>query len=132
MGCCGRVHPALKAVTRPADALASPPPSGYAPFNLSGSQQGNGSKPEDICLACGLCCDGVIFADLKLQPGDDATPFALLEASPSANPEPSRAPQSARLPGISPTGGRAPKIQQPCIAFTGCSCRIYQQRPKHC
>lgn len=99
---------------------------------MSGSKQGNGSKPEDICLACGLCCDGVIFADLKLQPGDDASPFASLGASPSADPEPSRGPQSARLPWMSPTGGRATKIQQPCIAFDGCSCRIYQQRPKHC
>ncbi len=26
--------------------------------------------PEDICLACGLCCNGVIFAHVKLQPSE--------------------------------------------------------------
>jgi len=24
----------------------------------------------EICLECGLCCNGVIFADVQLQPGD--------------------------------------------------------------
>ena len=25
-----------------------------------------------LCPACGLCCNGVLFADVELQPGDNA------------------------------------------------------------
>jgi hypothetical protein len=25
-----------------------------------------------LCLTCGLCCNGVIFANVGLRPGDDA------------------------------------------------------------
>ena len=27
---------------------------------------------EQLCRACGLCCDGTLFKDVELQPGDDA------------------------------------------------------------
>jgi uncharacterized protein len=29
-------------------------------------------RPEDLCLNCGLCCNGVIFADVKLVPEDNS------------------------------------------------------------
>ena len=29
------------------------------------------SAAESLCLACGLCCDGTLFADVKLQPADE-------------------------------------------------------------
>lgn len=102
---------------------------------LSSSKQPNGSKPEDICLACGLCCDGVIFANVKLQPRDLAA-FTALEALPALTPaiqssERRLVPHSnARSSFV--VGQKSPKVSQPCAAFDGCRCRIYDQRPKHC
>jgi uncharacterized protein len=66
------------------------------------------STGEQLCLACGLCCNGVIFADVQLQPGDD--PGAL----------PTRALRGGGL-----------KVNQPCAAFNG-ACQGYDRRPKHC
>ena len=99
---------------------------------MSADKPTNGSKPEDICLACGLCCDGTIFADLKLQPGDSTAPFALLESPPSTHEGQQPTGSSAAIAEAFSRPGRATKIRQPCIAFDGCRCRIYPQRPKHC
>jgi Fe-S-cluster containining protein len=71
-----------------------------------------------ICKACGLCCDGVIFANLALQPGDDTERL-----------------QSLGLPVCSPRSAlRPPHLAQPCAAFdgSGCGCRIYSDRPQYC
>lgn len=103
---------------------------------MSASKQPNGSKPEDICLACGLCCDGVIFTNVKLQPEDDPKAFAGL--FPPATTGPAIPATEVRL--VPHSAGRAsfaqgPKtspVPQPCIAFDGCKCRIYNDRPKHC
>ncbi|MFO1478148.1 MAG: YkgJ family cysteine cluster protein [Verrucomicrobiota bacterium] len=69
-----------------------------------------------ICLKCGLCCNGVIFARGQLRPGDDA---ALLERIGLE-----LAPQRR--------GGGDRKFLQPCRALDGCRCRIYGQRPEYC
>ena len=63
-----------------------------------------------ICLECGLCCNGVIFADVRLQPGDNAR---LLQSL-----------------GLKFTSNR--KFAQPCTAFAGCKCNIYSDRPTYC
>lgn len=69
---------------------------------------------EQLCVACGLCCSGVLFKDVELQPGDDA---AELE---SLGIELQRLKTKTRFP-------------QPCVALgTDCRCRIYQDRPKRC
>lgn len=70
-----------------------------------------------LCLECGLCCNGVIFADVQLQPGDNP---ALLQTL-----------------GLSLLPNRRLKIkdqkfQQPCSAYDGCRCRIYVDRPEYC
>ncbi len=62
-----------------------------------------------LCLACGLCCNGVIFADVKLQEGDRLERFLTL--------------------GVKPDGRR---FMQPCPALEGCRCRIYSDRPRYC
>jgi len=40
-------------------------------------------KPTDaisqLCPNCGLCCNGVLFADVELRAGDDAGRLAELE-----------------------------------------------------
>ena len=69
-----------------------------------------------LCLSCGLCCNGVIFADVKLQSGDDASRLRALG-----------------LPVTQPQVRRnQPRFVQPCAALDGCRCRAYAERPQHC
>jgi hypothetical protein len=68
---------------------------------------------EQLCLQCGLCCSGVIFADVRLQRGDNPTQLRRLG-----------------LP-LSTTRGQ-PGFSQPCAALEGCRCRLYAERPLHC
>jgi Fe-S-cluster containining protein len=80
------------------------------------------SRPEDLCLSCGLCCNGVLFADVKLQPRDRCGVL-----------------RSLGMP-LLPIGRRrlgAPghpswKFLQPCAAFDGSRCAIYASRPVYC
>lgn len=64
------------------------------------------SSPIDrLCLQCGLCCNGVLFADVRPEPGDTSPLFA----------------------------GRS-RVNQPCLAFDAgsCTCAIYAERPVRC
>jgi uncharacterized protein len=70
-----------------------------------------------LCLECGLCCNGVIFADVQLQAGDDPAQLQTLGLS----LYPHRKSQIANR-----------KFRQPCSAFDGCRCRIYVDRPEYC
>jgi hypothetical protein len=70
-----------------------------------------------LCLECGLCCNGVIFADVQLQPGDDAAKLRSLGLAFASNQK-------------SKTGIQ--KFRQPCAAFAGCHCNIYSDRPRYC
>ena len=79
---------------------------------------------EGLCLACGLCCNGVIFADVRLQPGDDAERlrslgFPLEPLGPRQGAEAGRSSHALRF-------------CQPCAALEGCRCRSYAERPRHC
>jgi len=70
-----------------------------------------------LCLACGLCCNGVLFRDVELQDGDDLEALQKL----GLTIRPSR------------SASRTPRFAQPCAAL--CSdnqCRIYAERPKRC
>ena len=77
----------------------------------------NPRDSNSLCLECGLCCNGVIFADVQLQPGDDARHLRSLGLNFAAN----RQSQIANR-----------KFAQPCTAFAGCKCRIYSERPTYC
>ena len=70
----------------------------------------------ELCPACGLCCNGVIFANVGLRPGDDATRLRAL-GLPVCTP---------------PSKLRPPHLNQPCAAFDGCRCRVYADRPQYC
>lgn len=77
-----------------------------------------GNLPVDqLCLACGLCCNGVLFKDVELQPGDDPVRLRQLELPISA---PSKTTRPLRFP-------------QPCAALgTDCRCHVYADRPVRC
>ncbi len=68
---------------------------------------------EALCLACGLCCNGAIFNDVKLEPSDSAEHL-----------------RSLGLP-IKRFGAEL-GCSQPCDAFANGRCGIYAGRPSHC
>jgi uncharacterized protein len=65
---------------------------------------------EKLCLSCGLCCNGVIFADVQLQRGDN----------------------SERLHKLGVLKRNATKFPQPCAMHDGCRCGIYKDRTQYC
>ena len=87
------------------------------------------SIAEKLCLTCGLCCNGVIFADVQLQNGDDASRLETLGLPLTKLPKRERA-QNFSAEGE--TAFLQKKFNQPCSAFDGCRCRIYAERPKYC
>ena len=72
---------------------------------------------EDLCLACGLCCDGTLFGHVRLVAGDDAGKL-----------------KSLGLPVVAPrTGPMFKRFPQPCAALCADgTCRVYADRPAHC
>jgi len=70
---------------------------------------------EQLCLACGLCCNGVLFRDVELQPADDQERLEKLGL-------PVRV---GRTAGV--------RVPQPCAALCADNrCRVYAQRPVRC
>jgi Fe-S-cluster containining protein len=64
----------------------------------------------NLCLQCGLCCNGVIFADVAVR---SISKIRILK----------------KLGFPLTTRSR---LSQPCAAFDGCRCTIYSQRPGQC
>lgn len=87
------------------------------------------SVAEKLCLTCGLCCNGVIFADVQLQPEDDAIRMQSL-GLPLRNLLKQRSGKTSSAD--SNVAKCTSKFSQPCVAFDGCRCRIYAERPGHC
>ena len=68
----------------------------------------------ELCLACGLCCNGVLFRDVELQPADDRLRLA-----------------AAGL--LLKTHRHKVTFPQPCQALCAdLRCRIYADRPARC
>ncbi len=66
-----------------------------------------------LCASCGMCCDGVMFHVVKLQPGDSPKALAAL--------------------GLKLKRKRRQEcLLQPCPAHDGCQCSIYESRPLRC
>ena len=80
-----------------------------------------------LCPQCGLCCNGVIFADVQLQRGDDADRLRSLGLTLVQRNQ-----RSARAGSAAGTGAVGLKFVQPCALLDGCLCRAYAQRPKYC
>jgi len=71
-----------------------------------------------LCLACGMCCNGVLFRDVELQPADDAAALAKL---------------GLPVRSVRRGDGVVTKAPQPCAALCEDNrCRIYAQRPTRC
>ena len=68
---------------------------------------------DQLCPNCGLCCNGVLFADVELRTGDDVQRLAELGLSLEKK-------------------DRHQAFAQPCACFDGALCRIYADRPKRC
>jgi Fe-S-cluster containining protein len=66
-----------------------------------------------LCAQCGLCCNGVMFHTVQLQPGDSARELAALGLK------------------LKRKQGRQ-FILQPCPAFQNSQCSIYAARPERC
>ncbi len=77
---------------------------------------GDFSDSNELCLECGLCCNGVIFADVQLEEGDDAEKLRSLGLA--------LATRNAK--------SETRKFPQPCAAFVNGKCGIYAERPKYC
>ena len=71
------------------------------------------SAASRLCQACGLCCNGVMFHRVRLQPGDSA-----------------RALEALGLKLKRKQGEEF--LRQPCSAHSEMKCSIYLQRPERC
>jgi uncharacterized protein len=88
------------------------------------------SIPQQLCLHCGLCCNGVLFKDVELQPGDDPKRLASLGLSL----------QFTRPKPVVETSVRASsekqgtvRFVQPCSALCNDNrCELYAERPARC
>ena len=72
---------------------------------------------EQLCLACGLCCDGALFGHVRLGADDDAKKLKALGLPVSV---------SRAQPPVA-------RFRQPCAALCmDRTCRVYADRPAQC
>ena len=71
------------------------------------------SAASRLCAACGMCCNGVMFHTVRMQPGDSAKALAALGLKLKRK-----------------KGGHF--ILQPCPAYRDAQCSIYLARPERC
>ena len=67
-----------------------------------------------LCTQCALCCNGALFADVRLLPSER------VEALTSCGVK------------IRRRAGSQPRFLQPCACLDGTVCHIYDSRPNHC
>lgn len=79
----------------------------------SSTAGGQSSSVAALCPQCALCCNGVIFGDVRLQAGDDAERLRELGV-----------PLRQR--------GTVDRFAQPCACLQGALCTIYPDRPRRC
>lgn len=66
-----------------------------------------------LCLACGLCCNGVLFQIVRLQPGDSVKQLEALGLKLNRKKH-------------------EPYFRQPCRLLKDCTCTQYAARPSRC
>lgn len=101
-----------------------------------------------LCLTCGICCNGTLFRDVELQPGEDVGRFAELglplqwhgrrkRPLPSGHPLRHCGVKSKgsclKQPSASSNTSAKITFPQPCAALgSDLRCGIYGERPAHC
>jgi hypothetical protein len=71
--------------------------------------------PEEIlCLGCGFCCDGTLFASVTLESQEGQQAVA------------------CKASGLKVGMGSAPLMPQPCCHHQSGHCQVYAQRPTRC
>ena len=75
--------------------------------------QESASLASELCAACGLCCNGVLFHSVRLQPGDSPKQLSALGLKLKRKK-------------------RQDFILQPCPAYCESYCSIYGSRPGRC
>jgi len=69
-----------------------------------------------LCIACGLCCNGVLFRDVELQAADDVARLKALG-----------------LPVKHSSTTRQSHVPQPCVGLCPDNrCKMYSDRPARC
>lgn len=82
-------------------------------MNLAAKPPSPESAVAQLCPKCGLCCNGVLFADVELQRADSASRL--------------------RARGLDlERKGKKLAFSQPCRCWDGQHCRIYPDRPVQC
>jgi hypothetical protein len=78
---------------------------------------------QELCLACGLCCNGVLFRDVELQTEDNPTRLRELGL-----------PLKVRRTKPTKTTSASTIIStpQPCRGLFGTRCTLYKERPLRC
>ena len=66
-----------------------------------------------LCAACGMCCNGVLFFSVRLQPGENTRPLSARGLK-----------IKRRADGL--------HLLQPCAAHSGSGCTVYEHRPARC
>ena len=69
---------------------------------------------DTLCTKCGLCCDGTLFADVKLVGEAEVARLEILGME------------------VENEDRNAGLLSQPCAALRGTRCGIYAHRPKCC
>lgn len=82
---------------------------------------------KELCLRCGICCDGTLFKDVELRPGDDTSALEHFGLKLS-----NRTPKKTSEGGSPRSRVQSSRFRQPCAALDGCVCRVYSERPAHC
>jgi uncharacterized protein len=72
------------------------------------------SLTDTLCVGCGLCCDGSLFADVELAGRSEITRLEVLGLE------------------IEDDGATRALLPQPCAALRERRCSIYPHRPKCC
>ena len=103
-----------------ASAVASVP-------NMNGPNS-TAAAAQNLCLACGLCCNGVLFKDVELQSRDDAAQLRSLGL-----PLKCRLARRNRPALVAEASNSHWKFPQPCAALGADGrCRVYDARPVRC
>jgi Fe-S-cluster containining protein len=79
------------------------------------STTNRGEAIRGLCPACGLCCNGVLFGSVRLQDDNEL-----------------RICQDAGFACTAADETHGWQFPQPCSAFDGAFCRIYDGRPSRC